>query len=404
MQALIIDKPYEFIPPRYSGFWHRVVRCFLPRVMRKSYGIASVECVGAEKIRASLAAGHGILIVANHCRPCDPMVIDTLAAEVRRPFHVIASWHVFMMGRLQRYLLPRVGGFSVYREGVDRESLKCAVNLIAEGKHPLVIFPEGIVTRSNDHLAVFMEGTSFLARSATKIRKEKGKVVIHPIFIRYFYEGDLEKAVMPVLEEIEQRLSWQPQVDLSINDRIAKLGNALLGLKEIEHMGKTGTGTIKERLLALEDHLLSPQEDHWVAGRHDGGTMARVKRLRTAILPDLVEGNLDERERAERWRHFADLYLVQQLHCYPDDYFADLTPERILETVERFEEDLTDLARPHFPIRTVIVVGDAIDVPAEKDRSPDGDPLTHQVRESMEEMLERSKSYRNKTGRTNHLL
>ena len=37
------------------------------------------------------------------------------------------------------------------------------------------------------------------------------------------------------------------------------------------------------------------------------------------------------------------------------------TPERLLETVERYEEDLTDAARPHSPIHAVISVGEAME-------------------------------------------
>ena len=107
MQSVVIDKPYSFIPPHFSRFWLWSVRKIMPRQMRKDYGITAVECIGVEKLRASIDAGHGILIVGNHCRPCDPMVLDSLAVAVRRPFHIIASWHVFMTGRVQRFLLPR---------------------------------------------------------------------------------------------------------------------------------------------------------------------------------------------------------------------------------------------------------------------------------------------------------
>lgn len=393
MQAVVIDKPYTFIPPRHSRFWHWIVRKILPRQMRKEYGITAVECIGAEKLRASIEAGHGIMIVGNHCRPCDPMVLDSLAAAVRRPFHIIASWHVFMTSAVQRFLLPRLGGFSVYREGMDRESLKCAVNIVAEGKHPLVIFAEGIITRCNDRLVNFMEGPAFIARSAAKQRKE-GKTVIHPVFIRYFFEGDLRAAVTPVIEEIERRLSWQPQTQLPLRERIGKVGEALLSLKEMEYFHAKQTGSFRERLQRMMDHLLVPLEDQWTAGRHDGDVMARVKRLRSAILPDMVAGDLTDTERSARWRHLADVYLVQQLHCYPGDYFENLTPERILETVERYEEDLTDLARPHYPIRAIITVGDAIEVSAARERSHDSDPVTTEVRRQLEAMLESSKSLR----------
>jgi 1-acyl-sn-glycerol-3-phosphate acyltransferase len=321
--------------------------------------------------------------------------MDFLAQAMDRPIHTIASWHLFMQGKAQRFLLPRVGCFSVYREGMDRESLKCATKIIADGKHPLVIFAEGIVTRSNDRMLNFMEGPSFMARTAAKQRKE-GKVVIHPVFIRYFFEGDLRGTVTPVVEEIENRLSWQPQTQLSLKDRILKAGHALLALKEIEHLGRAGDGDLTERLQRLIDHILAPLEARWTNGRKDEETMARVKRLRTTILPELVTRELTEADRAERWRHLTDLYLVQQLHCYPGDYIESPTPERILETVERYEEDLTDVSRAHPPLHVVLTVGDAIEVSAERDRSSDGDPITRQLRERMEAMLEETKSCRRK--------
>lgn len=393
MQNVVIDKPYTFIPPQISRFWLWVARRIVGRQILKDFGIQEVECRGEERLRASLAAGCGVMLVGNHCRPSDPLVMDSLARAVGRPFHTIASWHVFMESRVKRFMLPRIGAFSVYREGMDRESLKCSIKTLVDGNHPLMIFAEGIVTRSNDRLLNFMEGPAFMARSAAK-QRDDGKVVIHPVFIRYFFEGDLAATVGPVVEAIENRLSWQPQTQLPLLARIAKVGLALLALKEIEYLQAPQSGTLQERLERLMDHLLGPLEDQWCAGRHDGDPMARVKRLRTAILPDLVTSELPEAERATRWRHLADLYLVQQLWCYPGDYINHPTAERILETVERFEEDLTDIARAHPPIRAVISVGEGLEVSASRDRSKAVDPVTLELRERMEELLEQSKAER----------
>jgi 1-acyl-sn-glycerol-3-phosphate acyltransferase len=393
MQRVVIDQPYTFVPPRFSRFWYRLLSHVVPRQLKKDYGIATIECVGAEKLRGSLDAGHGVLLVPNHCRPCDPLVLDTLAKEVRRPFSVLASWHVFMESRVQRFLVPRIGGFSVYREGMDRESLKCAINTVVAGRFPLVVFAEGIITRSNDRLVNFMEGSAFMARAAAKRRKD-GKAVIHPVFIRYFFEGDLCEAVVPVVEEIEKRLTWQPQTQLPLGERILKAGAALLSLKEIEFLGEARHGQFRERLQRLMDHLLDPLENQWTGGRHDGDAMARVKRLRSAILRDMLKRDISEQEREARWRQLAELYLVQQLYCYPGDYIEKATPERILETVERYEEDLTDLARPHFPLRAVITVGDPIEVDAERDRVREPDPVSLEIRRRMEILLESSKSER----------
>jgi len=404
MQEIIITKPYRFIPPRYSAFWSRIVQWWLPTHLRKSYGITSWECRNVDRLRASLDAGHGIVLAPNHARPCDPQVLGLLSREVRRPFHIMASWHVFMQNRVQAFLLPRIGGFSVYREGLDRESLKCATRTVAEARFPLALFPEGMISRNNDRLLNLMDGVSFLARSAAKQRAAAvpgSKVVVHPVFIRYFFEGDLATEIEPVMREIETRLSWQPQTHLPLRERVLKVGQALLSLKEIEYLGAPQSGELTERLPLLLNHLLAPLEKEWTAGRNDGDTMARVKRLRAAILPDMVSGDLPEAERARRWRHFADLYLAQLLICYTGDYIpVDAAPERLLETVERYEEDLTDVARPHAPIHAIISIGEAIEATPTRDRSSDVDPITEQLRDQLEAMLVESRSFRRQTPNT----
>jgi hypothetical protein len=55
--------------------------------------------------------------------------------------------------------------------------------------------------------------------------------------------------------------------------------------------------------------------------------------------------------------------------------------------VERFEEDMTDKARPHAPMRAVVEVGQAIEVSPERARNIEGDPLMGAIREQLETML-----------------
>ena len=53
-------------------------------------------------------------------------------------------------------------------------------------------------------------------------------------------------------------------------------------------------------------------------------------------------------ERTRRWKQIADIYLAQQLSCYPPDYLAqNPSVDRVLEIIENFEEDLFDMARRH---------------------------------------------------------
>ena len=388
MQNIIIDQPYQFVPPRRSRFWPALLQLGLPRYLRKRYGIEGADCRGTEHLRDSLAQGHGVLLAPNHCRPCDPMVLGLLARAVRRPFHVMASWHLFRQSSGLAWLLPRIGAFSVYREGLDREALKTAIDILKQARRPLVIFPEGMISRTNDRIGNLMEGTAFIARAAARQRAAATppqKVVIHPVAIRYLFAGDLTAALTPVLAEIEARLSWRPQSDASLLERIAKVGGALLALKEMEYLGQPQSGGVPERLGRLIDHLLQPLEQEWLKGQREGDVVARVKRLRSAILPEMVAGEITEAERTRRWRQLADLYLAQQLSCYPPDYIRSRpTPERMLETVERFEEDLTDQTRVHHPLRVVMEVGPALAVSPDRERGTATDPLMQKLREQLE--------------------
>lgn len=391
MQNIVIAKPYRFVPPRNGRLWWHLFRPILPRYLRRAAGIARVELRHADRLRSSLQAGHGVMLAPNHCRPCDPMVLGELSYAVGCPLYIIASWHLFMQNRVQTFLLPRLGVFSIYREGSDRESLKTAMQLTAAAQRPLVIFPEGMISRHNDRLNHLMEGTALMARGAAKQRAAAtppGKVVVHPVAIRYFFDGEIATAAPPVLRDIERRLAWQPQDHLDVKERIARIGGALLALKEIEYLGAAQAGPMAERIERLIDRLLGPLETEWIKGRREKELIGRVKLLRMAIVPDMAGGGLDEAELQRRWRHLADIYLAQQLFCYPPDYLAaNPTPERLLETIERFEEDLTDTTRVHAPLRALVEVGEAIEVTPERTRGADGDPLMPAIREQLEAML-----------------
>src|SRR5204862_1465356 len=98
---------------------------------------------------------------------------------------------------------------------------------------------------------------------------------------------------------------------------------------------------------------------------------------------------LDEAERKERWQELADCYLAQQLSLYPADYVRPdgNSTEHLLETVERFEEDLTDVARVHGAMHAVVEVGESIAVSTNRPPKGTVDPLLGEVRQQLETML-----------------
>jgi len=393
MQKIIIEKPYEFISPMESEIWPAILQLYLPYYLKRNFAIHSVECRHAERLRASLDAGHGILLAPNHCRLSDPLVLGQLVREVKHNFFFMASWHLFNQDWFTTFLVRRVGSFSVYREGLDRAAINTAIDILASARRPLVIFPEGVVSRHNDILMALLEGTAMIARTAARRRAEAvegGKIVVHPTAIRYFFRGDLHATLEPVIGNLEHRLTWQRQNGRPLVERLRGIGEALLALKEVEYFGQARTGDLYERVEALIDHLMSPLEEEWnVRGKEDN-LVSRVKILRTAILRDMLNGGVDERERERRWRQLTDIYLAQQLVAYPRNYVrrGENVKEHLLETVEKFEEDLTDEVRYYGPMHAVIEVGEAIEAVPERNRRKESDPLMQQVRDQLTGMME----------------
>lgn len=395
MQDIIIEKPYEFIPPHRGNFLPKVILNLgiVPWYLRKFEGVVSHQLHGVDYLRESMRQGHGILLAPNHCRYADPLVMVFLAREAQTLMFAMASWHLFQQNRWQHWALSTMGAFSVYREGLDRQSLDTAIDMLVNPTRPLVIFPEGAVFRTNDRLQPLLDGVAFMARTAAKRRAKDGgtgKVVIHPVAIKYVFHGNLEKAVDPTLDALEKRLTWTLLKETPTLHRIHRITLAILCLKEIEYLGAAQQGSIEERQQRLVDHLLCPLEQEWLGKNSVDTIIPRIKALRMKIVPELTTGELDDRERERRWTHLSRIYLSQQIASYPPDYLsAPTTDTRILETVERLEEDITDRASVHGPLEVIIQIDEPIEVPT--DRTPRGeeDPIMKRLRERMQSMLDR---------------
>jgi len=163
----------------------------------------------------------------------------------------------------------------------------------------------------------------------------------------------------------------------------------MLSLKEIEYLGEAQDGTIEERQQRLVDHLLNPLEQDWLGKTIRDSIIPRVKALRMKIVPELTTGELVERERERRWDHLSKIYLAQQVASYPPSYLVSPTTDtRILETVERLEEDLTDKACVHGPLDVILQVDEAIEVPADRGPRGEEDPIMKRLRERLQSMLD----------------
>ncbi|MFN0125230.1 MAG: 1-acyl-sn-glycerol-3-phosphate acyltransferase [Verrucomicrobiales bacterium] len=396
MDSLVSDQRYVFTPPKRSTGWTWFVATWVRAYLRRAWGLEKFELHGLDHLRESLRAGHGILLAPNHCRLSDPPALGVLVQALRQPIYIMASAHVFREGWFHRFMLPRIGAFSVNREGMDREALKVAIEILSTADRPLVVFPEGVTSRTNDRLIPLQDGVAFLARSAAKARAAltpPGHVVIHPIALRYHFRGDVESSLEPVLSRLEANLSWQPRTGVPLRDRIAGLGRALLTMKEMEFHGEARIGPTVDRLAALREDILRPLEQQWLGARaaaaSEDTVIIRVKNLRKSLLPDLIENRLSPRDRTERWRQIQALAVAEQTFHFPPDYLGDNpTPERLIETVERYEEAFGNpYPTVHRPMHLTFTVGPAIPVPSTRDKRTASDPLMDSLAASLRQLL-----------------
>jgi 1-acyl-sn-glycerol-3-phosphate acyltransferase len=385
MQNVLITKPYKFVP-RWKGTWipslFRDLGIY-KRFLRKSEGVYSHEIRHLDRLKKCLRDGDSIILVPNHSRTADPMLMGHVAREARCLVYAMASWHLFNQSKMYAWAVRTMGGFSVNRERIDKQAIDTAIEILVDAERPLILFPEGTTSRTNDLILPFLEGVSVIARSAAKKRLKKGlgRLVMIPIGIKYVFRGDIVKSCMPIIRRLEKRITWQVQESLPLVQRIRKLAVALLSIKEIEYFNESRSGSVTVRQNNLIEHLLTPLEQKWLNIQPNTtcdiiGVVARVKNLRTKILPYMIENRLSETVSAQCWRELSDTYLAQQISCYPNNYLDEfLSVDRIRETVERLEEDVTDTASLHTPLHAVIHIDEPIEISGKRERGSGRDPL-----------------------------
>lgn len=367
-QPLSDQLPYEFIPPRFSRFWYWVGGFYNGLRMRREQRIAEIDVQDMDRLCALIQRGDSILFTPNHADHADVYVLYELSRRLRQPFFYMAAFQIFQ--GLARWVLPRVGVFSIDREGADLSAFKTAVNTLAEGKHPLVIFPEGEIYRVAERLTPLREGAFAIAAAAARKLADSGrKLWIVPVGLGYrFVDGhDPLPELVSLMGKLETRFTWRVQDHRTLPGRILHYADGMLSLKEVEYLGTPISGTFQERAANLMEQILAPIEARRLKGKHAGTIPERVKDLRRGCLETLRDPLHPAGSAAaiEARRDIDDLFLVIQIFSYPADYMRlNPTVERVAETLMKAEEDFlgVDQAAPRAPRRAIVRLGEPIDL------------------------------------------
>ena len=328
--TVVFDRPYRFVPPHRGSMWPFFIQKLrlVDWYLRNKEGVVSWECRGLDQLKDSLDRGDGILLAPNHCRYADPLILGWPARQLNTNVFAIASWHLFNKGRFDGFAIQKMGGFSIHREGVDRQSLDTAIGILTTAERPLVLFPEGTTNRSNDVLKPLLEGLSFIARSAARRRhkKSRGKVVIHPVAIKYLCKGDICHWALKQLAVLEHGFGWQAAPELSLAQRTSRIVKGAFVLREVQYLGQPGSGTMTQRRDALIASILDRIEAK--LGLEAGGETVRerVRTIRTEISMQFfgADAAIDQNTENNYRRDVIAVDMVQEMISYPESYMLVL--------------------------------------------------------------------------------
>jgi 1-acyl-sn-glycerol-3-phosphate acyltransferase len=336
--------------------------------MQREQKVREIDVQGLDRLELLLKSGDSVLITPNHADHADCFVLYELSRRLAQPFTYMAAFQIFT--GMARRVLPRVGVFSVDREGADLSAFKAAVSQLVEGRSPLVIFPEGEIYRVAERVTPLREGAFAIALSAArKIEGTGRRLWIVPIGLTYRFHEDHDPlpALRSLMDRLESHFTWRAESQRPLVERILRYADGILSLKEVEYLGSPQQGSFKERSANLMEHLLAGIESRRLKSRRAATIPERVKELRRACLEVLEDpANTPDSAAARRARvDLEELFLVIQIFSYPADYMRRCpTVERVAETLMKCEEDFlgVDQAPPRARRRAVVRIGEPINL------------------------------------------
>ena len=361
-------------------------------MIRATDSIVSVESRGVELLQKSISDDHAIMMVPNHPRTSDPVVIFDLLRRVNTPIFAMASWHLFNHSWLTSAVIWLYGAYSLNREGLDKASINFTVSALRKNIRPVLMFAEGATSRTNDSLMPYLDGATFMARTAARGRHkdEQKKTVIHPIAIRYVFLGDAEKEFERLIEAIEAELKCELDPKLDRRSRVNLAIEKLVEKKEKEFDIRSVSGHSPwQRRQHLTNAALEEAEVRCFGEPSRLNTSMRIRDIRSHVFPQLLNNTeLTPEQRQIRWRDLERTYLAWQIASYPKDYLAgNPSVDRLLDIAAKVHEDLTDQRRKCGEQKVIIEVCEPVEVPPKKYRGSEPDPLIEMVQAKLLEKL-----------------
>ena len=379
------DEPYRWFPPKSDGVWSWLCARWILRHNRwvhlgRAQRIERVAVAHADRVFRDREPGDRLLFLVNHPTHADAAVFLEAMRQLRVRVQMMAAYDVFLRSRVTRFVMQRMGAFSVDRDGSDRRPVQQAMATLQRGRYPLVIFPEGNVYLTNDRVTPFQDGAALIAvRAQEALTAEEGRdrgarVRVVPVAIRVTHATDARAAVAERFAGVADALEIDADLRADPLAALRAAGGAAVA-RNLKHRGLDappaafggdppgvdGLAAAAAQAAAgvldrLEPKLgLTPKPDATVTDR-----VRAARRAVHAVRSDPARAA--DHAAAHTWADEAllalrlDSYAVGYVHERP-------TLDRVAETVEKLEEDVFNhMPEPVAPRHATVSFGTPLDV------------------------------------------
>jgi len=210
------------------------------------------------------------------------------------------------------WLFSQLGGIPIHRGKLDRQGLKCARELFANGEFPIAASPEGGTNGHNEIISPLEPGIAqmgFWCVDDLRKANRNEQVLILPLGIKYHYLEDNWSGIDQLLTEMEAdcgitaSTTAAPATAATLYPRLIRVGDRLLHLMENfyrrfyhQNLPTTESDELPTRLKAILDVALNVAEKYFDI-QPKGGLIDRCRRLEQAGWDCIYRQDIDDVEK-----------------------------------------------------------------------------------------------------------
>ncbi|HJM63002.1 MAG: hypothetical protein CMN05_06920 [Roseibacillus sp.] len=380
------DLPYQFVPPRPSPLLISLTQLIVGKLALpgRRHLVKDLEIRGRSPLHEACSKGARFVLLPNHSTHSDPQVMLEVSRRLGIRPSFMAAYDVFTRSRIQGWYMQRTGAFSVDREGGDRKSMKCATDIVVAGKYPLILFPEGNVYLSNDQVAPFAEGASYIALRAQKAVGTEQPVYAIPVSLKFTYLEDVRGILKQIIDDLARQFDTELDRNADFGSEVMRISTTALNrfLGQRGYTSPDQAGTVDDQIHHAAGQIIAALERKMkLKVPPDVDQTGRIRRIRATV--HAVRTDPDREVDHPAANHWADeAMLALRILGYRGGYMAiNPTLDRVAETVARLQEDVhSRIFRPVGRRRCIVQLGTPIDL---RERL---DPFQARAREAIAEL------------------